>query len=715
MSSQTLQDGTLFAGYSIVRELGQGGMATVYLAEDLKHHRQVALKLLKPNLAASIEAARFLREIEIAATLTHPNILPLHDSGTEAGRLYYVMPYVDGGSLRERLIRERQLPVQDAVRIAREVADALAYAHERGVVHRDIKPENILLQHGHPVVVDFGVARALSVLDQNYSTGAGMTVGTPAYMSPEQATGEITVDHRADQYALACVLYEMLAGHPPFVGGNLRAILARQVADPPPPLATVRPGVPGAVRLAVMRGLAKAPADRFSSTREFADALVAPVTDSGPCSSIAVLPFVNLSGNAEDEYFGDGMAEEIITALARIQGLHVASRTSAFAFKERHLDIRAIGELLNVGVVLEGSVRRSGNTLRVTAQLISTADGYHLWAGRFDRERKDVFAIHDDIASNIARALSMVLGDDDRRAIASAATTDPEAYDFYLRGRQFFHQRRKKSMLFARQMFRSAIQRDPDYARAYAGIADACAFLAHYYEDEHAAANLEEAEAASRKALELDPELAEAHAARGFLLALLQRFVEAEEEFKRAIELDPNQFEARYFHARTCFQQGELTRALELFGEAARVRDDHEALYFVAQTLTALSRFADAEAAYRKALPVIERYLELNPDDARAITMAAVCCSRLGDRVRGLEWAQQATVVDPEDANVSYNVACLLALEGERDQAIELLQRAFRVGFARRDWVEQDPDLESLRSDPRFQAMVGARGVRPAE
>ena len=709
MSSQVLRDGTVFAGYSIVRELGRGGMATVYLADDPKHHRQVALKVLKVELAVSIEAARFLREIEIAATLTHPNILPLHDSGNDNGRLYYVMPYVEGGSLRDRLTRERQLPVPDAVRLTREVADALVYAQERGVVHRDIKPENILLQHGHPVVVDFGVARALSMLGQNFSTGAGMTVGTPAYMSPEQATGAVTIDYRADQYALACMLYEMLAGHPPFVGGDLRTTLARQVTDPPPPLTTVRPGIPGAVRRTVMRGLAKAPADRFPSAREFAEALVAPVVDAEPASSIAVLPFVNLSGDSEDEYFGDGMAEEIITALAKVQGLHVASRTSAFAFKDRQVDIRAIGELLNVGAVLEGSVRRSGNTLRVTAQLISTTDGYHLWAGRFDRERKDIFAIHDDIAANIVRALRMVLGEDARRAITRAPTSDPEAYDLYLRGRQFFHQRRKKSVIFARQMFQRAIQLDPEYARAYAGIADACSFLAHYYEDDDAAAHLAEADAASRKALELDPQLAEAHAARGFLLTLQQHLVEAEAEFQRAIELDPNQFEARYFQARTCFQRGELTRALELFGEAGRVRDDHEALYFAAQTLTALNRPAEAETAYRKALPAIERYLELNPDDGRAITMAAVCCSRLGNRARGLAWAEQATVVDPEDANVAYNVACLMALEGERDRAIDLLARAFRVGFARRDWIEHDPDLESLRSDLRFQAMVGAR------
>ncbi|MDH5234869.1 MAG: protein kinase [Gemmatimonadota bacterium] len=708
MSGKLVQCGTVFAGYRIERELGRGAMATVYLAQDTKHNRPVALKVLQAGLGASVEAARFLREIEIAAALTHPNILPVFDSGEADGHLYYVMPCVRGGSLRQRLEAEGQLPVAEAVRIAGEVADALASAHERGVVHRDIKPENILLEQGHPVVTDFGVARAAAVLRSAYSTGEGIALGTPAYMSPEQASGESDVDHRADQYALACMLYEMLAGHPPFTGGGPRAIMARHVADPPPPLATVRPGVPAAVRHAIARALAKAPADRYPSVREFADALLASGSEQPAGSSVAVLPFVNLSGNPDDDYFGDGMAEEIITALIGIDGLRVASRTSAFALKGKPLGIAAIGGLLNVEAVLEGSVRRSGKMLRVTAQLVSVEHGTHLWSGRFDREMKDIFAIHDDIASNIARALRVVLQEDRRRA--KAPTSDLEAYDYYLRGRQYFHTRRKKGVTFARQMFVRAITRDPNYARAHAGIADACAFLAHHYQDEHATANLEQADAASRRALELDPDLPEAHAARGFALALLERFPEADQEFERAMALDPNQFESRYFYARSCVQRGQLSKALELFDDANRAREDHEALYFAAQTLSALGRTADAVVAYRRALPVIERHLELNPDDARAITMAAVCCSRLGDRTRGLEWARLATLADPEDASVCYNVACLLALEGETTRALDNLERAFRVGFARQDWVAHDPDLESLRDDPRFQALIREKG-----
>jgi len=354
-------------------------------------------------------------------------------------------------------------------------------------------------------------------------------------------------------------------------------------------------------------------------------------------------------------------------------------------------------------------VRRAGNTLRVTAQLINTADGYHLWSGRFDREPRDVFAVHDDIAANIARALRVVFGDEGRRAAGHPPTSDPEAYDFYLRGRQYLHRRTRKHLVFAGQMFTRATELDPGYALAWAGIADALSFLAHHYQDESTARHLEQADVASRKAVELDPELAEAHAARGSALMLTDRFDEAEREFARAIELDPSQFEARYFHARACYQRGELDRALELFQEAGRIREDHEALYFAAQTLSALDRPEEAGPAYRRALPALEQHLALNPDDARGATMAAVACSRLGDRARAFEWADQATAVDPNDAAVCYNVACMFALEGETDRAIRNLECAFRVGFAHRDWVEHDPDLESLRDDPRFQALLAGK------
>jgi len=386
-------------------------MATVYLARDLKHDRFVALKVLHADLAAALGGERFLREIRLAARLQHPHVLSVHDSGDAAGQLWFTMPYVEGESLRARLERERQLSVADALRIAREAAEALDYAHRHGVIHRDVKPENILLTEGHSLLADFGIARALQGSDR--LTETGMAVGTPAYMSPEQASGEHALDARTDVYALGCVLYEMLAGHPPFLGSTAREIVARHTLDPVPPLRASRPDLPAAVERAAFKALAKTPADRFPTAGAFGDALTAaPAVPSsrwwarraaryaaavallavgsvlfwrrpigrdtpsrGSARSIAVLPFANLSGDRNDEYFSDGMSEELITALHAVPGLRVAARTSAFAFRDRNVNAGEIGKELNVATLLEGSVRRAGSRVRVNAQLIDATDG----------------------------------------------------------------------------------------------------------------------------------------------------------------------------------------------------------------------------------------------------------------------------------------------------------------------------------------------------
>jgi TolB-like protein/Tfp pilus assembly protein PilF len=416
-----------------------------------------------------------------------------------------------------------------------------------------------------------------------------------------------------------------------------------------------------------------------------------------------------MSGSPEDAYFGDGIAEEILTALTRIPGLRVASRSSSFVFKDKYPNARVVGELLNVRAVLEGSVRRAGSTIRITVQLVDSSDGYQLWSERYDFEPKDVFAIQDAIAANVAGALRVVLRDDTRRAMVRAQPSDVGAYDLYLRGLQFLHQRRKKSLIFAQQMFERAVERDPTFARAYAGIAESCVLLEHFFPREGHERNLERADAASRKALELDPELPDAHATLGFVLWLSEQFPEAEREFQRAMALDPTHFESRYLYARASFQHGDLERALALFEEASRLQEDHETAFFAAQTLSALGRHEEAEAAYRRALPIIERHLELNPDDARAITMGAVAFSRLRDKARAIEWAERAATVDPEDASVCYNLACLFALEGEPDRAFERLACAVAAGFAHWDWIAHDPDLHSLRDDPRFLELVSER------
>ena len=687
-------------------------MATVYLARDVKHGRQVAVKVLRPELVASLGTERFLREIAIAARLHHPHILPLYDSGEAYGPdqsgplLYYVMPYVDGESLRDRLDREKQLPLDDALRIAHEVADALSYAHSHDVVHRDIKPGNILFEAGHAVVTDFGIALAVSAAGKERVTEPGAYVGTPEYMSPEQATGEQELDGRSDVYSLACVLYEMLAGQPPFVGPNARAVIARHITDPVPPLATVRPNVGAGLEWVVTKALAKVPADRFSTASEFVDALATRGVDRGTSTarSIAVLAFANMSADPENEYLSDGISEEIINALAKIEGVRVASRTSAFSFKGKAEDIRTIGERLNVSTVLEGSVRRAGDRLRIVAQLVNVADGYHLWSERYDREMEDVFAIQDEIAQNIAGVLRVILSEDERRAIQKVPTADVEAYDYYLRGRQYFHQFRNRSLLYARQMFSRAIEVDSDYALAHAGVADCCSVMYMYFEASEA--NLEHADAASLKALALDPDLAEAHTARGLAVSLSKRHDEAAREFETAIRLNPKLFEAHYFYARACFQQGKLEQALQLFQQACQVREDYQAGLLLATTYAAMDRKKEAEAAYRRALQVAERHLELNPDDARALTMGAVALGRAGQRARSLDWAERALAIEPEDAVVLYAVACLYGVLEETDKAIACLGEAIEHGFGNRKWMEHDPDLDSLRGDPRFEALL---------
>ncbi|MDH4046496.1 MAG: serine/threonine-protein kinase, partial [Gemmatimonadota bacterium] len=361
---------TLPDRYRIERPLGAGAMAAVYLAEDLKHRRWVAVKVFRPEMQ-EVLGARFLREIEVLAGLSHPHILPLYDSGDLGGMLYYVMPHVTGGSLRDLLDREPQLPITTAVRIGREVADALHYAHQQGVVHRDIKPENILLEADHAVLSDFGIALTSSGPEHERITSGGLSIGTPHYMSPEQASAEPTVDGRSDQYSLACVIYEMLAGQVPFVGPNARAIIARQIADPVPPLSTVRPELSPRFVHTIERALAKVPTDRFATMRDFADALAAPPeADTAPTRSLAVLPLTNLSGQPDHDYLCDGISEEIIHALLKVRGLHVASRTSAFAFRGQSHDIRSVGSALGVRNVLEGSLQVSGRRLRVTARLV---------------------------------------------------------------------------------------------------------------------------------------------------------------------------------------------------------------------------------------------------------------------------------------------------------------------------------------------------------
>ena len=684
-------------------------MATVYLAHDLKHDRLVALKVLRREIATSLGPERFLREIKVVARLNHTHIVPLYDSGQAGDLLYYVMPYIEGESLRQRLEREHQLPIDDAIRIARAVAGALDYAHRHHVVHRDIKPENVMLHEGEALVTDFGIAKAISAAGADTLTQIGMAVGTPAYMSPEQAAGESDPDGRSDVYSLGCMLYEMLTGAPPFTGPTAQVVISKRFTDPVPALRAARAAASDTLEQTVTKALAKMPADRFATAAQLAQALATNAAPTGAAphataKSIAVLPFVNMSADPDNEYFTDGISDEIINALSKVQSLRVASRTSAFAFKGKTKDISEIGATLKVATVLEGSVRKAGDKLRVTTQLVNVADGYHLWSERYDRQLEDVFAIQDEIAANIVRSLRVVLSDEEKRAIGAAPPTDIEAYDYYLRARQFYHQFRRTGLQFARRMFERAIEIDPTYALAYAGAADCCSFLYMYWDA--ARANLDGADTYSKKAVDLAPDSAEAHASRGFAASMIKHHDEARRELETAIRLNPQLFDAHYLYARACMQEGKLEEAIQHYEDASRVRPEDYQTFFLRQgPLFALGRKADAYAALHRGLQVVEKHIELNPDDPRALYLGAGALVQLGDRDRGLEWIARALAIDPTDSAVLYNVACNYALLGQPDDALTCLENAVRHGFGHREWLDHDADLVSLRGNARFEAL----------
>ena len=550
--------------YAIERELGSGGMATVYLARDLKHDRRVAVKVLRPELSASLGGERFLREIKLTARLNHPHILPLLDSGEAGGFLFYTMPFAEGESLRQRLHRERQLPVDEAVTIAKEVADALSYAHGQGVIHRDIKPENIVVESGHAVVLDFGIARAISAAGGERLTATGVALGTTVYMSPEQAAGGTEIDGRSDLYSLGCVLFEMLAGRPPFVGVTSSSIVMQHLTEEPVAVTTIRAAVPKPVADALTRVLAKTPADRFSRASQFAEALTqhAPATapilvsKSGasrvpprlqltlavaavlalsaafmvfrarqaqtpavaqhPRTAIAVLPFENLSGAGPNAYFAGGLQDELLTQLSKVAALSVKSRTSVMGYAGPSVPpLKQIARELEVGSLVEATVQVVGDQLRVNVQLIDAATNAHLWAEHYDRKLDDAFAIQSDIARQIVSAVGAALTGEQRQEMAQAPTVNPEAYRLYLEGRDYWTQPGyiRKNHQAAQRRYEEAVTLDPSFAVAHAALSDLHGLIYWTYDrtTERAALERQEADAALR----LAPDLPQAHSALG--------------------------------------------------------------------------------------------------------------------------------------------------------------------------------------------------------
>jgi eukaryotic-like serine/threonine-protein kinase len=570
--------------YRVEQELGAGGMATVYLAHDLKHDRKVAIKVLRPELAASLGAERFLREIRLAAQLQHPHIVGLLDSGEADGLLYYVMPYVEGETLRERLARGGPLSLDEALRFTRDVADALAYAHARGVVHRDIKPENIMVSGRHALVMDFGVARAVSAATgQHYLTTTGMTLGTPAYMAPEQVAADPNADQRVDLYALGLVAYEMLAGSGPYAATTPQQMMAAHVTQQPANVAARRPEVSGAFGALVMQCLAKAPGDRPASADAMVTALDAAHTGSGghvaPTStlypskarwaivglclvaavvfivfaiarksggtsantvseldrSVAVLPLTNLSGDKADDYFGVGLAEEMTRALTKA-GVRVIGRVSAGALQAKGLDERAIAKELGVGSLLTGSVQRAGEQIRIQMSLLTASDGSVRWTEKYDRPLTNVFAVQDEIAHSVAGKLLGSLGTV-ATGPARNETNDPEAHALFLQGQVLFNRRTSQSLQQAIALLRQAAARDTSYGRAWGMLAMAYSVLPAY-KAKHTDSARTMAVAAAKRAIQIDSTIAEAYTAMAYVALARGENHVSDSLYRRSLSLD---------------------------------------------------------------------------------------------------------------------------------------------------------------------------------
>lgn len=734
--------------YEIQRELGRGGMAVVFLGRDTRYDRVVAIKVMHPEVMAGAGRDRFLREIRIAATLSHPHILPLFDSGEAGDLMYYVMPYVDGESLRTRIARLRTLPVEEAARLASEVAGGLAHAHAQGVVHRDVKPENILLSGESAVLTDFGIAQALDV-PAGRLTGTGLFVGSPAYMSPEQVEGR--ADHRSDVYALGCVLYEMLSGSPPFAGPTNLSLLAGHANKTVTPLRHLRPSVPPDLETVVLKALAKAPDERFATAQEFATALgrvtsgtailtgVRLAEPRGGSRSLAILPFDDLSPARDQEYFCEGMAEELRTTLSKVDGLRVLSRTASGGVQGRGLDPRGIGRELGVTHLLEGTVRSAGTRLRVSITLTGTADGFQLWSERYDRSAEDVFEIQDDISRRVAEALRvhLTMAMPARRR---ARKPGIDAYRAFLRGRHHWNRRTERSLRQGVTHMEEAISLDPDYAEAYAGLADSLVTLGIYGAEPPDEA-MEGALGAARSALDLDPKLSEAHAVRGAVQALYQwEWLQAEASFQEAIRLDPAYATGHHWYANHVLMPGgrfeeagrELRAALELDPGAATVaasrglllalegedeqatqqfqslldRDPEFSLahYFLGQVYDRQGRFDEAAAALRQALT-------FGGESPEVIATLAYSQGRAGRREEALkEWERLEAL--GESRYVSPTLFGLVEIGlGDFDAALTHLDRAVQIRATELPWLKVRWFYDPLRGERRFKEIIQKVGL----
>ena len=768
--------------YRIERELGQGGMATVYLAEDLKHHRKVAIKVLKPELAAVLGAERFLKEIETTANLRHPHILPLFDSG-EAGQrgsgettfLFYVMPYVEGESLRDRLTRERQLPIDEALTIAREIADALGYAHSRGVIHRDIKPENILLEGGHAVVADFGIARAISAAGADRLTQTGMAVGTPLYMSPEQAAGSSDLDGRSDLYSLACVVYEMLGGEPPFTGATAAVITRQHMVTEAAPITNKRPTVPPEVAGALARALAKDPADRYNPAAQFVQAFgtttattrrlpaanargsrarvlaiagaVAAIAaiawlagrsfqsnEASGFERIAVLPMENQTGDSTQGFFADGMTREVIGILGDA-GLRVLGHRAVAPYRNSTMATGDIAEALGVDAIVSGAVLRAGDNVQISAELTDPKTGESLWARTFSRPAADVVTLQHDLASEIARGVRARLTPDQARSLAPARPVNPRAYTEYLLGQQQATLRTAEGFAKGVDHLTRSLTLDSTFAPAWAALAMANAYGLLYQLTPRDSARAAIERAATRAAT-LDERLADPWFARGVAhLHADWNFAAAEDDFRRGLERNGST-EARGLYGWTMWEIGRYEKSLPATQElialeptTAQWRSD------IGWSYWASGDSAAARATLLQAIAVDSTFYEaydllgMLESDAGNLAASARNHQRAIEVAGGDYWVRQFSeavlhhakgdlagvrrVMNELKDDPRYAQRAVMAfLAGEKDSTYALLERAIKTRDGDVLWVINSiPYLYPLHSEERYQGLMRRIGL----
>ena len=772
---------TLGTAFTLERELGGGGMSRVFLAQETRLGRTVVVKVLSTELSAGLSAERFEREIRLAAQLQHPSIVPVLSAGDSNGLPYYTMPFVTGLSLRAKLAEGSALPVAETVRILRDIARGLDYAHARGVVHRDIKPENVLLSGDGAVITDFGIAKALSesrsMAASATLTEAGTMIGTPQYMAPEQVAGDPNTDHRADLYAFGTTAYEMLAGKAPFQGRPPHQILAAHVSEVPKPIATLRTDTPAGLAALVMRCLEKDPARRPQSARELLEGLDAvgtpgtahasprgrpvralaiavvvviaavavivplrrsPDATASDGATLAVVPFANVGGDSTQQYFADGISDELATAIGHLPGMRVASRSTAYRYRgRRDLDVRELGKALASRFLVQGSVFRAGDRLRVSAQLSDASTGVEIWSQSFERDFKDVLTVQDDISKAVAAALQTRVAPLARggSAALSHGTADPEAYDLYLRGEFLLHRR---SVPAAAASFEQAIARDASFGRAYAALSQTLE-LFPYYAQTPAAAVAERVRTAAGRALAIDSTLARAHAARAMMYMHALRWDSSDVEYARAIALEPGDAETRLQYGRFLYAKGDFARTMTEW-ERAKALDPSSGVISAW-----LSMLLAQEKKYPQALAEAHRAVELDSSAGAVALNTAEAFLMAGDTAEARRSAKRMPPFPPWSGVSSLQLANAGDIEparrvvreleaahprpwmgetalafgyiavGRYSDALSALDRATDAGEIWPIYLATSERVwDTLRPDPRWQALLRRVGVATA-